>query len=186
MIPLPRHTMRRTSGSLIETALMLGERRRRTPLRKQTSTPLPRWTELASLRLEHGLAGLEARFAEIRREKLDKQQPMTTEEHAYLAAFVAAAKFRTKASRDHQAGQWQNVLRVADDLAQRMKTASPEQKRAAAQIGKSSSKKHDTLTHDQVRQLAKTPLQIMMPAVLREVTPILARSICGYCVRMTL
>lgn len=124
------------------------------------------------LRLEHGLAGLETKFGQIRKDRLEKQQPLTDEEHAYLAAFVAAAQFRTRSSRDHQAQQWQHMLDIADDLAESMKTAKPEQKRAMAQIGSSYDKK-GSMSHDQVRQLAEMPIQTMMPGILRTTIPIL-------------
>jgi Protein of unknown function (DUF4238) len=43
------------------------------------------------LRLEHGLSGLESRFAQIRRDKLDQRLPLEDEERTCLALFVAAA-----------------------------------------------------------------------------------------------
>lgn len=58
-----------------------------------------------NLDLEHGLSGLESKFATVRDEKLSKQLPLTQEEHLYLAVFAAAAQFRTRLSRDHHASQ---------------------------------------------------------------------------------
>ena len=126
------------------------------------------------LRLEHGLAELESKFAQIRRTRLDKQQPMTDEEHAYIAAFVAAAQFRTRSSRDHHARQWQHMLDIADDLAESLKTATPEQKRAMAGVGGNTDNK-GSLSHDQVRQLAEKPIQTMMPGILKIVIPVLVQ-----------
>src|SRR5690606_25175569 len=126
------------------------------------------------LSLEHGLCGLESRFAQIRRDKLDRQLPLDDEERTYVALFVAAAQFRTRSSRDHHARQWQGVLNVMDEMAKRMKSATPEQKRAAA-TPRSSSSGEKSLSHDQVRNLVKTPLQVMMPGILRSVTPVLLK-----------
>lgn len=126
------------------------------------------------LRLEHGLSGLEAQFVKVRSRKLDKVLPMTEEEHAYLALFVAAAQFRTRSSRDHHASQWQGMTKMMDELAERMKTATPAQKRMAASIGGSSSRGR-SLSHEQVKQLARIPLQLMMQGILRDVTPVLAK-----------
>jgi hypothetical protein len=126
------------------------------------------------LRLEHGLAGLESEFAQIRSNKLDKKLPMTEEEHAYLALFVAAAQFRTRSSRNHHAGQWQGLVNMMNKVAEQMKTATPAQKLMAAGIG-GSSLPDKSLSHEQVSQLATNPLQLMMPGILRAVTPVLAR-----------
>ena len=121
-----------------------------------------------------GWLDLRAALPEIRREKLDQELPMSVEEWAYLVSFVAAAQFRTRSSRDHHAGQWQSVLNVMDEITERMKLATPEQKRIAAVSG-SLSARDKSLSHDQVRKLAKAPLQLMMPGMLRSVTPILLR-----------
>jgi hypothetical protein len=126
------------------------------------------------LRLEHGLSGLESRFARIRSDRLDQLLPLDDEERTYLALFVAAAQFRTRSSRDHHAGQWQGVLNVMDEIDERMKSATPQQKRAAA-TPSSSSSREKSLSHDQVRKLAKTPLQLMMPGILRSVTSVLLK-----------
>lgn len=125
------------------------------------------------LSLEHGLAGLEGKFAQIRREKLENEAPMTEEEHAYLMLFVATAQFRTRSSRDHHAGQWQNALEVMDDFDGSMKKATPEQRRRASGLSGRSSSEDKSLSHEQVKNLAKTPLQMMMPGILRAVTPVL-------------
>ena len=126
------------------------------------------------LRLEHGLAGLEGQFAQIRSNKLNMELPMTEEEHAYLALFAAAAQFRTRSSRDHHAGQWQGMLKIADELEDQMQSATTEQKRMAGSVPSSSSRDR-SLSHEQVRQLAKSPLQLMMPGILGAVTPVIAR-----------
>jgi len=76
------------------------------------------------LRIESTLSKIEGRFAQIRTNKLNNLQELTPEEHAYLRIFLAAAQFRTAASRDHHAEQWRNVLRVADDLEGKMAKAT--------------------------------------------------------------
>ena len=100
---------------------------------------------------------------------------MTEEEHAYLILFVAAAQFRTRSSRDHHAGQWQNALEIMDDIAESMKKATPDQRRRASGISGSSSLEDKSLSHEQVKKLAKTPLQMMIPGILGAVTPVLSK-----------
>lgn len=127
------------------------------------------------LRLENGLSELESMFTRVRNSKFSFHRELTAEEKVYLCAFVAAGQFRTTSSRDHHAKQWGNVVKHADDLASSMLNATPKQREDAAKIGRLSSKDEGSLTHEQVKQLAKTPLQLMMPTVLRTVTPILLK-----------
>ena len=126
------------------------------------------------LSFEHGLSGLESKFASIRESKLSKQLPMTEEEHAYLGIFVAATQFRTRSSREHHANQWQHALDLMDDLADAMSNATHEQKRAAARISSSPSE-GKAISHEQVRRLAEYPLQTMMTGILQAVTPVLTK-----------
>ena len=127
-----------------------------------------------NLDLEHGLSGLEGKFAAVRNEKLSKQLPLTQEEHLYLAMFVAAAQFRTQSSRDHHASQWQYMLDLMDHTAEKMASASTEQKRSMPRISTLGESKN-SLSHDQVRRVAKNPLQSMMSGILDAVTPVLMR-----------
>ena len=127
-----------------------------------------------NLDLEHGLSGLEGRFATVREEKLSKQLPLTQEEHLYLAVFVAAAQFRTRSSRDHHASQWQYMRDLMDHTAEAMANASKEQKRALAGIH-TLVPSENSLSHEQVRRMAKYPLQSMMAGILGAVTPVLMK-----------
>jgi hypothetical protein len=124
------------------------------------------------LRLEHGLAGLEDRFVKILRDTISKQRKLNAEDRVHLSAFVAAAQVRTTQSRDHHASQWGSVLKIADDMAEAMAKAPPEQRHTASKVLSGGG---PSLTHDQVRQLATAPLQHMIPGILRQVTPILSR-----------
>jgi hypothetical protein len=100
---------------------------------------------------------------------------MTDEEHTLLALFVAAAQFRTRSSRDHHAAQWANALEVMDDMAGALRTASPEQRKAMASLSRVGTSDKKGMTREQVRKLAETPLQVMMPKILRAVTPVLVK-----------
>jgi hypothetical protein len=108
------------------------------------------------LRLEHGLSGLESEFARIRRDKLAKHGALQPGEHFLLCLFIAASHSRTPGQREHWREQWGRALKIMDDLAQRMKTATEEQKRAMASIPSLSSKKGKSLSHQQVRRMVVT------------------------------
>jgi hypothetical protein len=114
------------------------------------------------LRLEHGLSGLEEAFARIRREKLAKCKPLSAIEHRLLCLFVAAAHARTPASREHWREQWRRPLKIMDDLAERIKGMTEEEKRAMARVPSLSSKGDRSLSHEQVRQLVEKPLQALL------------------------
>jgi hypothetical protein len=126
------------------------------------------------LRLEHGLAGLENRFVKILRDRVSKQLSLNAEDRVYLCAFVATAQVRTMQSRDHHASQWGNVLKIADHMAEAMAKATPEERRRAS-TSKVLRGGGPSLSHEQVRQLAKKPLQHLIPVMLSQATPILAR-----------
>jgi hypothetical protein len=124
------------------------------------------------LRLEHGLAGLEDRFVRILRDTISKGANLDAEDRVYLCAFVATTQIRTMQSRDHHANQWGAVLKMADEMAAAMAKATPEQRRNAPKVLSGGG---PSLSHEQVRELARAPLQHMIPAMLREQTLILAR-----------
>lgn len=127
------------------------------------------------LRLENSLSELESRFTRIRTSKFNFKRELSSEEKIYLCAFVAAAQFRTISSRDHHANQWGNVEKRADEMVDSILKATPKQREDAARIGRLSLRSDASLTNEQVKQLSKTPLQIMMPTVLNTVTPILMK-----------
>ena len=62
--------------------------------------------------------------------------------------------------------------RIADDIAEAMAKATPEQRAAPQKVLSGGG---PSLTHEQVRQLAAAPLQVMIPGILRQVTPILCQ-----------
>lgn len=125
------------------------------------------------LRIEATLSTIEDRFARMRVSKFNNERSLTPEEYVYLGMFVAAAQFRTAASRDHHAEQWQKVLKIADDLEAKLARATADQRATVAQISNVSRGAGPSLTHDQVRQLAARPLQTMMAPFLSAAVPIL-------------
>jgi len=124
-----------------------------------------------NLILEHGLAQLESEFVSIRKKKLDQQKPLAAVERALLCAFVAAARARTPAQRDHLQEQWDRVLAVADSIMEWAKTATPEQRRTASSLGSRWSKR--SMTYDEIKALSEKPLQTSMMAYIGAETPLL-------------
>ncbi|WP_322027308.1 DUF4238 domain-containing protein [Burkholderia sp. BCC1977] len=149
---------------------------RRSPRKLFTETDMytiERADGTRDLRIEATLSTLEDRFVGIRKNVFEARRPLEHDEHLYLCFFVGAAHFRTPTSRDHQAQQWGNVLRIADDLAQKMACASHEKRAAAAQMATPGN--GHSLTHEQVRALATKPIQNMIAPMLAAVVPPLAK-----------
>lgn len=107
-----------------------------------------------NLVLEHGLAQLESEFVSIRDTKLRSLEPLEPAEHALLCAFVAAMHERTPARRDHFANQWGKVLAMADQVVQWAKTATPEQKRAAASSAAMPSRQRRSVPNKRLKRTA--------------------------------
>jgi hypothetical protein len=121
--------------------------------------------------LEHGLSELESMFAKIRREKLSRQQKLTEGEQFALCAFVAAARSRTPAAREHIRKQWIEPLRMGERMLAWAKTATVEQKRRAAQMGLPS--KGPGMSLDQVREIVEKPMQTMLGPIIATEAPLL-------------
>ena len=124
------------------------------------------------LRIERGLQRLEDKFASIRNLKLGRGRPLSNEDWEYVCAFLAAMHSRTPSTREHWRKQWERPLRMMDDMAERLKTASPQQIRSMQSIAPAGGS--DSITHDQVKRLVASPLQMLMPSLIDTQTPLLA------------
>jgi hypothetical protein len=126
-----------------------------------------------NLILEHGLSQLENEFVSIRDRTLQAQQPLApgSREHAYLCGFVAATHARTPAQRDHQQEEWGKVLDMANEMLEWAKTATPEQKQAAADL--SCLNRGPYMGYEDVKLLAEKPLQAAMAVTIDVATPLL-------------
>lgn len=125
------------------------------------------------LRLERGLSGLEGEFVGIRDTVLAAERDLDPRQHVLLCAFTAAQHARTPRQRDHLSEQWGRVVAMADRMREWAKTATPEQKRAAAGIGHGDPSR--SLTYDQVKAMAEKPLQTTLLPMIRVETPHLTR-----------
>ena len=120
--------------------------------------------------LEDGLAGLESRFVAIRDNTLLQRRELTLEDRLVLCAFMAATRARTPAQRDHLGGFWSKVRQTMDDMSEWAKTATPEQRRAAASLARGSG---PSLGYDDVRHMAEKPMQTMLIPQIDAASPLL-------------
>jgi hypothetical protein len=82
---------------------------------------------------------------------------------------------RTRAQRTALQQQWGHALSVAEDLQQALDRMSAEHRRQYSpptMIGETTG---PSLTLDEVKKLADTPIQHMLPTIIEEEVPVLAR-----------
>ncbi|MEH7277165.1 DUF4238 domain-containing protein [Neobacillus vireti] len=113
------------------------------------------------LDIEHGLSGLEGKFALIRDNKLALKQDLTVEDKNYILAFVAAIHNRTAATREHLSRQWGQILDLGKLIKQEYENASSEKKKAIETIG-SLNKGDDSFSLDDVEKFHNEPMQTLM------------------------
>ena len=118
------------------------------------------------LTLENGLSGLESQFSTLRDDKLKNHLSITLDEHILLCAFIAAMHVRTRPMRNHQQGQWQGALGMMKKMREWAKTATSEQKDLMAGFPRTKEQKRKSLSYEDVRELAKNPVQhLLMPSI---------------------
>ncbi len=112
--------------------------------------------------LEGFLGRVESSFARIRRDKLTPRQPLTPSDKGWLALFIAAMHSRTPAFREHHRAQWQRVLDVAEDMQRGMEQMTPEQREGLRSMSKVASGGGPSMSMDEVRAMARHPIQTML------------------------
>lgn len=127
------------------------------------------------LSLEHDLGTLEDKFCRIRKTRIDNREPLNTEERVWFCAFIAAMHFRTRAQRNAFQHQWGRVLRIAEDAQHRLDAMTPEQLQQHPPSRSFGATGGPSLSIDDVKKLADKPIQHMLPTIIQEDLPVLAR-----------
>lgn len=115
------------------------------------------------LRLENGLSTVESKFVHIRNEVLYKRRPLSEEDRIWLLIFIATAKARTRAMRDHQKEQWGRLLEKMNRMQDRIDNATPEELNRLVAHAPVASGTGETISHESVKAMAETPLQTALP-----------------------
>lgn len=113
------------------------------------------------LDIEHGLSGLEGKFASIRDNKLIKQLDLTLEERYLILTFVAAIHNRTVAIKEHISNQWGNVLELGRMLQQEYEKATPEHRKAMESVG-SLNKECGSFSINEIEKFHLDPMQTQL------------------------
>lgn len=127
------------------------------------------------LSLEHGLGRIESDFCAVRRDFIEPCRPLGDHERAVLIAFAACSQYRTPGFREHTREQWQPVLEMGRELEERMRTATPEQKRSAARAASVGSSDRKSMTMEQVQAIVDKPLQTTLRSHVRVTVDLLAK-----------
>jgi len=155
-----------------------GEPRRKAPEKLFRKTDFYTGTGAGGERLlgiEITLGRIETLFTRVRNKALNYEKSLTAEERGILCMFAAAAHARTPAQRDHIRKQWTHPLAMMDELAEYMKTATPENKRKLASMTPRSADAKGSLDHGQVRAIVENPMQTLLVPTIRAVAPLLGR-----------
>jgi Protein of unknown function (DUF4238) len=128
------------------------------------------------LRLEHGLAGLEASFSETRRGYLSKRKHVPLARHFKLMAFLAAMHSRTPARMQHFMGLWNEVLNIGDELERKMKDLPKEDRAVASTFVPAGTR--PSMTLDQVRKVASSPMEHTLGPLMASELPLLMQMRC--------
>lgn len=128
------------------------------------------------LTIERNLSRLESKLSKIRKTKLDRKIPLSAEETLVVCMFTIAMFVRSKKNGDYWRGMWQEVSAMAERMQQVVEQASPEEKARMASVFYHipESAKGNTLSMDEVAELAENPLPSNLSAV-PHLSPILYR-----------
>jgi hypothetical protein len=124
------------------------------------------------LTLEHRLADLESKFADIRDAKLAADKPLTPDEGAYLGAFAVALSFRTKAHRDRRRDQWTAVLKKMKELGEER---GPNGEIPTVRWSASADPEAASISYEEIEKLAANPVQYMMAQEIGTYLPLIGR-----------
>ncbi|MBU3145990.1 DUF4238 domain-containing protein [Clostridium sp. CF012] len=117
------------------------------------------------LDIEHGLAGLENTFANIRTNCLAKHKEINHEDRIMILAFIAASYSRTPSRREHYKKQWGSALDLMNFMKKDMEGASPERRKAMESLGPLS-EDSPKFSMEEVSRIAKDPLQeTLIPSI---------------------
>ncbi len=120
--------------------------------------------------IEENLSRLETWFAKIRTDRLERGMLPNADERMRLCAFIAAMHSRTKVMEQHHRSQWSEVQQMMDAMTERILLTSPED---LASMISSDPLSERSLTYEDVKSVAEQPLQHILPAMVRQSTPML-------------
>ena len=130
------------------------------------------------LKIEQALKSLEDSFIKIRSCLLDNKKSLNSKDRANLLLYLTSLQWRTPSARQQLREHWTPVLKLGEELLDKAKSWSPEQKERASRYSRvgitKEARKRPNLSLGQVREIVENPLQKTIAAHIRAQTPLLA------------
>ncbi len=127
------------------------------------------------LRVEHGLAGLESEFVEIRDTILHNDKAPDARQDLLLRAFIAAMHSRTRAHLGHWQGQFKSLRDQMDRMRSAMMAKTPSERARIAKATAPIVPSGESHSYDDVQQMAEGPVGPMVVAMVQSQLPVLAQ-----------
>lgn len=85
-----------------------------------------------SVIIENTLADIEGTYADVFRNKISKKIPLTLQDKANVAVFVAAMHHRTRPNRESMRHMFQDLKKTMEEWQEEYKTMTPEERKTLA------------------------------------------------------
>lgn len=126
-------------------------------------------------RTEKSLSMIETGFSIVRK-KLLKRRRLEPRDKAIIATFVAAMRNRSPAMFQHFNDFWKHLVETGENLKKDMETAPAERRARMARISKlHGNSENESMSLDDVKEIAESPFGRTLPSHIRVETPILAK-----------
>lgn len=126
------------------------------------------------LTIEHGLGGLESQFVEIRDTVLAQDKKLSSQQHLFLRAFIAAMQSRTRPHLEHCREQFKTLLDDTDMRNTVMSKTHEEQEKFTKSMGPTVTSGKG-LSFENVQQVAEGPVGPMVVAMVQSQLPVLVQ-----------
>lgn len=123
--------------------------------------------------LENGLSQLESQFSLLRQKKLSQRKPLNFQDRSVLCSFVAAMSERTKSRREFIREQWQRVLDLGNEIAEKMENATPEQRKQMSSVLRPLPNSGPSMSMNDVKNIVDNPMQSFLVMGIATIAPAL-------------
>ena len=125
------------------------------------------------LAVEQYLSRIESEFRRVRDDVVLQRLPLSGDDRGWLLTFMAAAHHRTKAQKNHLAGQWQDILDLVHDIEAAVDAMTPEERMVAAASSIRPAAAQE-IPIDVVQELAAQPMAAL-PTLVRAEWKVMSR-----------
>ena len=127
------------------------------------------------LTIEHGLAGLESQFVEIRDNVLAQGTQPDAHQDLLLRAFIAAMQSRTRAHLEHWQGQFRTLLDQMDKMRDAVMSKAPDERDKFIKALGPTVSSGESHSYEEAEQVAHGPVGPMVVAMVQSQLPALVQ-----------